>query len=122
MTLYERLGGEPAIAVAVEKFYREVLADPMLEPFFRDVEMPRLKQHQFAFLSQTLGGPRNYSGATMAKAHAKLRIEQRHFNAVANHLIKTLRNLGVSEELIAEVAAAVTPLSTQIVNTGAAVA
>ncbi len=122
MNLYERLGGEPAIAAVVENFYARVLADPMLAPFFANVEMSRLKRHQSAFLSQALGGLRQYSGATMSKAHTHLRIEQRHFSAVACHLVETLRELGVSEELIAEVAAAVTPLSTEIVNTGAAVA
>ncbi len=119
-TLYERLGGEPAMVAAVELFYTRVLGDPMLESFFAGVEMARLKRHQLAFLSQALGGPRNYSGAAMSKAHAHLRIEQRHFDAVANHLVETLQELGISNDLIAEVAAAVTPLSTQIVNTGAA--
>jgi hemoglobin len=122
MTLYDRLGGEPAILAAVDRFYTRVLADPMLAPFFSGIEMSRLKRHQFAFLSQALGGPRQYSGASMSRAHAQLRIEQRHFDAVADHLVNTLRELGVSEDLIAEVAAAVTPLSTEIVNTGVAVA
>lgn len=122
MTLYDRLGGEAAMVAAVDRFYARVLADPMLAPFFAGVEMPRLKRHQLTFLSQALGGPQQYSGATMSRAHARLQIEQRHFNAVAAHLVETLRELGADETLISEVAAAVTPLSTQIVNTGAAVA
>jgi hemoglobin len=122
MNLYDGLGGEAAIVAVVEKFYARVLADPMLAPFFANVEMSRLKRHQFAFLSQALGGPRRYSGVTMSKAHAHLRIEPRHFSAVAGHLVETLRELGVSEDLISEVGAAVTPLSREIVNTGAAVA
>ncbi len=122
MTLYDRLGGEPAMLAAVDRFYVRVLADPMLAPFFEGVEMPRLKRHQFAFLSQALGGPAQYSGSSMSRAHARLRIGQRHFDAVAGHLVETLRELGIEESLIGEVAAAVTPLSTEIVNTGAAVA
>ncbi len=120
MTLYDRLGGEPAINLVVERFYVRVLADPLLAPFFQDVEMPRLKRHQFAFLSQVLGGPQQYVGASMSKAHSRLRIANRHFDAVATHLVETLRELGVSEELIGEVAAAVTPLAGQIVNTAEA--
>lgn len=119
MTLYDRIGGEGAVTVAVEKFYVRVLADPMLAPFFTSVDMPRLKRHQFAFLSQALGGPKQYAGASMAMAHARLRIERRHFDAVATHLVETLRALGVTEEIIGEVAAAVTPLASQIVNTEA---
>jgi hemoglobin len=81
--------------------------------------LPRLKAHQFAFLSQALGGPKQYSGASMSAAHARLAIEQRHFDSVAAHLVETLRDLGVPKDIIDEVAAAVVPLSSQIVNTPA---
>ncbi len=117
MALFDELGGEAAVTAAVERFYPRVLADPMLASFFTGVNLPRLKAHQFAFLSQALGGPRQYTGASMAQAHARLRIEQHHFDRVATHLLETLRELGVKEDLIAQVAAAVTPLASEIVNT-----
>jgi hemoglobin len=116
-TLYERIGGEAAVSAAVDRFYERVLADPELKNFFTSVSMPRLKAHQFAFLSQALGGPRQYTGAAMRDAHSKLTIEQRHFDGVAIHLVETLRELGVSAEIIAAVVSALTPLSAQIVNT-----
>ena len=123
MTIYDRIGGEPAVNAAVERFYVRVLADPMLAPFFTDVNIERLKGHQFAFLSQALGGPQQYSGATMSRAHARLSIEQRHFDSVAGHLVETLRELGVREDIVAEVVAILTPLAKQIVNAvGAATA
>lgn len=118
-TLYQRIGGEPAIHAAVDRFYEKVLADPSLNTFFTDVNMGRLKSHQFAFLSQALGGPKQYSGASMETAHAKLAIEQRHFDLVATHLVETLRELGASEEVVEEVVTALTPLAGQIVNTPA---
>jgi hemoglobin len=117
MTLYDQIGGKPAISAAVERFYVRVLADPMLAPFFEKVDIPRLKAHQLAFLSQTLGGPQQYSGAAMARAHARLSIEQRHFDAVATPLVETLRELGVNEEIVAGVVTAIAPLAQQIVNT-----
>jgi hemoglobin len=120
MTLYDQLGGEAAVNAAVDRFYIRVLADPMLAPFFKGVNMARLKSHQFAFLSQALGGPRKYSGLEMAQAHALLSIEQRHFDAVAGHLVETLRELAVPQNLIDEVVAAVAPLAKQIVNTAGA--
>jgi hemoglobin len=120
MTLFEKIGGEPAVRLAVEQFYVRVLGDPLLAPFFEKADLVRLKSHQFAFLSQVMGGPRKYSGAAMAQAHSRLRIEERHFNAVAGHLVETLRGLGVGEDIIGEVVAALTPLAADIVNTGAA--
>ena len=116
-TLYERLGGEAAIGVAVDVFYRRVLADSELASFFEHVDMRRLRAHQLAFLSQALGGPRRYSGASMAKAHARLAITQHHFNLVAAHLVETLRELGVTQQIINEVCSAVVPLASEIVNT-----
>jgi hemoglobin len=121
-TLYIQIGGEAAINAAVDRFYERVLADPALSPFFKGVSIGRLKAHQFAFLSQALGGPRQYTGASMVEAHARLAIEQKHFDSVAVHLIETLRELCVPEEIIGEVAQAVTPLASQIVNTQARVA
>ncbi len=115
-TLYERIGGDAALNVAVDRFYDRVLADPDLAPFFTGISMQRLRGHQHAFLSQALGGPRKYSGAAMARAHARLSITQQHFDLVATHLVGTLRELGVPEDLIGEVASAVTPLATDIVN------
>lgn len=116
-TIYQRIGGEAAVSAAVDRFYERVLADPTLNHFFTGVSMSRLKAHQFAFLTQALGGPKQYSGASMRDAHSKLAIEQRHFDSVAVHLMETLRELGVPEEIVGQIAEAVTPLSGQIVNT-----
>ncbi len=118
-SLYERIGSEPAVNAAVDRFYERVLVDPELKDFFNAVSISRLKAHQFAFLAQALGGPRQYSGASMRDAHSRLAIEQRHYDSVAVHLVETLRELGVSEEIIGAIAAALTPLSGQIVNTPA---
>ncbi len=53
----------------------------------------------------------------MRDAHSKLATEQRHFDSVAVHMVETLRVLGVPEDIVGKSAAAVTPLSGQIVNT-----
>ena len=72
ISLSERIGGEPAVNAAVDRFYERALADPELKDFFNGVSMSRLKAQQFAFLSQALGGPKQYSGASMRDAHSKL--------------------------------------------------
>jgi methyl-accepting chemotaxis protein len=116
-SLYERLGGKTAITAAVEEFYRRVLADPELRPFFAKTNMKWLKTRQAQFLTQALGGPALYRGQDMKAAHAHLAIEARHFERVAGHLVGTLRSLGVSQPLIDEVVAGVAPLAADIVNT-----
>ena len=115
-TLFERLGGVPAIKAAVDAFYERVLTDPQLKPFFAGVNMRWLKGRQNAFFIQALGGPQVYKGQDMATAHAHLPITQEHFGQVAGHLVAALAAVGVPKALIDEVVAAVAPLAPQIVN------
>lgn len=108
-SLYERIGGEPAVDAAVDKFYEKVLADDRIKDFFVAVDMDRQRGKQKLFLTYAFGGPVNYSGKSMRAAHAKLVSEQGlnhgHFVAVAENLQATLEDLGVPEDLIGEVMA-----------------
>ena len=116
-SLYERLGGEDAIVIAVEAFYERVLADPYLAPLFAQTDMRWLRTRQAQFLVQATGGPAVYGGPPMKAAHAHLVIEEEHFDRVAAHLDATLDGLGVARSLIQEVLEAVGPLKAEIVNT-----
>ncbi len=106
-SLYERLGGEAAVDAAVEKFYEKVLADDRIKHFFDDIDMVKQKGHQKRFLTYAFGGSPDYPGRTMRAAHKKLVEEQGlnddHFNAVAENLVNTLKDLGVGDDLIGEV-------------------
>jgi hemoglobin len=115
--IYELIGGAPAVKAAVEAFYVRVLADPSLKAFFVNADMKRLKARQIQFFTTALGGPALYKGPDMKKAHAHLAIEQKHFDAVAGHLVATLNALGVADHLINQIVGAVAPLASQIVNT-----
>ncbi len=105
-SLFDRLGGAPAIQAATEIFYRKILADPLLASYFDDVDMDRQVAKQAAFLTLALGGPNNYTGRDLRDAHARLAgIGDEHVNRVIVHLAATLRELGVPEADIAEVGA-----------------
>jgi hemoglobin len=107
-SLYDELGGAAAIDAAVDIFYRKVLGDDHLARFFDDVDMERQIGKQKGFLTMAFGGPNNYTGADMRKGHARVRamgIDDSHVDAVIGHLGDTLRELGVSEDRIARVAA-----------------
>lgn len=107
-SLYERLGGQAAVEAAVDIFYRKVLTDDRIKSFFESVDMDRQIAKQKAFLTVAFGGPNNYSGKDMRQGHAHLvsrGLNDSHFNAVVELLGGTLKELGVADELIAEVAA-----------------
>jgi chemotaxis protein histidine kinase CheA len=116
-TLYEILGGSAAVEAATEEFYRRVMADPELKPFFDSTDISWLKNQQKNFLAQALGGPAEYDGQDMKTAHAHLPIEGRHFTRVAEHLVAALQSLSVPARHIDTVVSLLTPLAQDIVNT-----
>jgi methyl-accepting chemotaxis protein len=115
-SIFERIGGVPAIKAAVDKFYDRVLADPVLKPFFATTNMTWLKGRQNAFFIQALGGPALYKGRDMKAAHSHLKITQEQFTRVAGHLVDALTELRVPPRLISDVVDVVAPLAEQIVR------
>ncbi|PZD73642.1 Group 1 truncated hemoglobin GlbN [Acaryochloris thomasi RCC1774] len=108
-TLYEKLGGAAAVDIAVDKFYERVLQDDRIKHFFADTDMVQQRAHQKAFLTYAFGGTDKYDGRFMRTAHkdlvAKQGLGSEHFDAVAEDLMTTLKEMGVPEHLLAEVAA-----------------
>ncbi|MGI8332939.1 group I truncated hemoglobin [Actinomadura scrupuli] len=95
MSVHDSVGGSRVIRTAVEVFYRRLLADPGFMAYFDGVDVTRLAAHQRAFLTAALGGPDLYGGRDLAAAHRGLRIDDAAFDAVAEHLVTALRDLGV---------------------------
>lgn len=117
-SLYDTIGGEPALTAVVDDFYVRVLADPELAGFFAGTNMTKLKGRQVEYFAQTLGGPRVYSGPTMRQAHQGRGIGQLHFNLVAGHLIDALNAAGVSDDQVKQIVSAIAPLADDIVSIG----
>jgi hemoglobin len=106
-SLYHKLGGKAAMDAAVDAFYVKVLADNRVKHFFDDVSMPKQRRKQKEFLSAALGGPLPWTGKDMRKAHEGMGLTDEHFNAIAENLTSTLKDLKVSQELIDQVIAVV---------------
>lgn len=108
MSLYEEIGGEPAVNAAVDIFYRKVLKDGRINRFFEGVDMDKQAAKQKAFLTMAFGGPHNYTGEDMRKGHAHLvakGLNDSHFDAVMENIAATLTELKVPGNLIAQAAA-----------------
>ncbi|MDC0831924.1 Cyanoglobin Hemoglobin-like protein HbN [Geitlerinema sp. FC II] len=107
-TVFEQLGGSEAIDVAVNRFYDRVLKDERVASFFTDVDMVRQRAHQKAFLTYALGGTDRYDGRYMREAHKELvekqGLNESHFDAIAENLMTTLKEMGVSDEMLEDVA------------------
>ena len=120
VTIYEAIGGEPALVAVVDDFYVRVLADPQLAGFFAGVNMPKLKGRQVEFFAAALGGPDHYQGAGMREAHTGRGIGQADFDKVAFHLTAALAAAGVPAETTAQIFEAIAPLADDIVSRGLA--
>lgn len=97
-TLYERLGGEDAIAAVVDAFYERVRDDDRVAHFFEGIDMQQQRAHQTQFLSSIAGGPVTYSGAEMDEAHSHLDIHQEHFDAIAELLEETMIEFDIDQQ------------------------
>ena len=105
-SLFDTLGGAAAVNAAVDIFYRRVLADPYVVPFFEGVDMEKQAAKQKAFLTMAFGGPHNYTGKDMREGHKhliKMGLDDTHFNHILMHLRSTLAELGVGNPLIDQV-------------------
>lgn len=119
-TVYEQLGGQPAMDAAVQLFYGKVLADDHIARFFDGVDMDKQMAKQKRFLTMITGGPNKYTGRSMRAAHRKLvekqGLDDSHFDHVAMHLQATLEELGVAPDLVAGVMAKAASLRDDVLN------
>ena len=119
-SLYERIGGAPAVNAAVALFYEKVLSDGRIKHFFAHTDMARQRDHQKMFLTMACGGVAGYSGRGMREAHAalveKMGLNDDHFDAVLENLSAALSELHVPAALIAEVAAIAESARADVLN------
>ncbi len=116
-SLLERIGGAAAVQAAVDLLYEKVRADAELEGLFRGRDVERIRRHQRLFLERLLAVPEASQVHEMERAHAGLAIEMKHFYRVSDHLVEALTQLGLEEDLIAEIVSAIAPLARGVVNT-----
>ena len=108
MALYDELGGEAAISAALDRFYPKILADPLMSPYFKNVDMVHLKRMAETFLAMAFGGPNAYTGPGMRAIHAGPRrqgMNDEVFDRFMFHFGGTLQELGVPADKLAQVGA-----------------
>jgi hemoglobin len=68
-SLFEDLGGEPALRRIIDRFVDRVFDDVMIGFFFRNAQRERIKQKEYEFAAQHLGAGTPYTGRPIAEAH-----------------------------------------------------
>jgi hemoglobin len=108
-SLYERIGGEPALTKVVDEFVAKAGANPKVN-FTRngkfatgDAAIKTLKMHLVNFLGSAFGGPQKYTGRSMKEAHKGMAITQAEFDALAADLRAVLEANKVPQQEINEI-------------------
>ena len=78
--------------------YDRLLDDEEVGPFFDNVEMSRIIDHQTKFVSSLIGGPAAYTDVQIQKMHAHLDIGPVHFETLKTLLAATLADHGIAPE------------------------
>ena len=121
-TIYDEIGGAPAVEAVVEAFYQRLLGDRDLLPYFEGRDMGRLKAHQRALVTVALGGTaEEYTGKMMHPAHAGMAVTNEAFDKVLDHLLAVLTDVGVPAITSAKILAILQPLRTDVVQATMAV-
>jgi hemoglobin len=116
-TLYDEVGGKPAVSAIVEDFYDRILADPNLTHFFEGRDMNKLKRHQRALVTVALGGTSEaYTGQMMAPAHRGLNIDDDSFDRVLDHFANALLAREVRPVTVEKAVAILEALRTDVVQ------
>ncbi len=115
-TLYERIGGDAIVDKAVDIFYKKVLTDERISSFFEHIDIVSHIIKQKKFLTMMFGGPNNYSGKDMHSAHAHMRLDEGHFNAMLERLVETLRELNIFDSDISEIVDVVNCVKDDVLN------
>jgi hemoglobin len=115
-SLYERLGGYPAITAVVDDFVGNVARDKRINRFFARANIGRLKARLVEQICQGTGGPCVYTGGDMRSVHAGMGIRSQDFNALVQDLGKTLNKFKVPPREQRELVAILGPMKKDIVT------
>jgi hemoglobin len=115
-SLFDRLGGLPAVEAVVADFAGNVIADEKINVTFAVTDLDLFKKHLVEFVCAATGGPCKYAGLSMKAAHENMGVTGAQFDALVGDLVKTLDKFHVPEREKGELLGALAPLKKDIVE------
>ena len=89
-SLFDKYGGFANVSKIVFAFYEKAIESDVIGPYFDDVEMRALIDHQTKFIASVMGGPASYSDEQLKKVHSSLSIDRNSFDEMTRLLRDTL--------------------------------
>jgi hemoglobin len=115
-SLFERLGGKPAIEAVVDEFLARIAVDEKVNAAFAGANLPKLRQRLVELVCVGTGGPCTYSGRDMKTAHAGMGATNAQWDALAGDFVGALDKFKVPEKEKNELLAIVGPMKKDIVE------
>jgi hemoglobin len=120
-TLYDRLGGKPAVTAVTSGLVDRILLDSRINAWFAHAgsspaNTAAYKAKLYDFVCEATGGPCKYQGLDMVTAHRGRRVSAAAFDAVVEDLVLVLDSLRVAEKEKKELLGVLAPLKSSIVQ------
>lgn len=116
-SLYQQLGGQPALVTLMDDFMTRLLADKRMAPYFKDVDHKHVKAQLVAQFCEVSGGPCKLKGPDMKKAHAGFDVSKGDFNALVEVLQQSMDAQGIAFGTQNRLLARLAPMHREIINT-----
>lgn len=116
-SLYQQLGGQPALVTLMDDFMTRLLADRRMAPFFKDVDHKHVKAQLVAQFCEVSGGPCKLKGPDMKKAHSGFDVRKGDFNALVEVLQQSMDAQGIAFGTQNRLLARLAPMHREIINT-----
>ena len=94
LSLFEKYGGFASVSKVVFAFYDKAIDSDVIGPYFEDVDMRQLVDHQTKFIASIMGGPASYTDDALRRVHANLGIDRASFDEMTRLLCETLVEFG----------------------------
>jgi hemoglobin len=115
--LYQALGGQPGLVKLMDDFMPRLLADPRLQPFFKDTNQAHLKAQLVDQFCEVSGGPCKLKGPSMKQVHEGFEIDRKAFNALVEVLQQAMDAQGIPFSAQNRLLARLAPMHRDIINT-----
>ena len=118
-SLYKQLGGREGIALVVDDFVANVVADERINARFKGLPAPavfKLKSNLADQICDATGGPCAYIGRDMKTTHKGMAISEAEWNATVEALVKALDKNNVPAGAKTALLGALGPMKPDIVG------
>lgn len=115
-SLYERLGGLPAIEAVIDSLLKNIAGDVRIAHRFALSDLAAVRGHLVDQVCAATGGPCTYKGKDMKSAHKNQHLTDADFNALVEDLVKALEEHKVPDREKGELLSALAGMRGDIVG------